>query len=129
MQSYLALAMHKPKVLVLCHLMKISSDLLTSKCRGMTLDIKFHLLKEYIYQKSGFLSQGTSTAKVGIAITVTILWLTRRPGSVTPIYIENILRNFFFFCSGIHVDKDVCLARCWEHCCQNLFKVRIEELY
>lgn len=94
--------------------------------RGIWLDIKFHFLEGHIYHNSGFMSPGT--AKVVIVNSVTILWMAHWPGSITLILTEEHLKkNYsrFFFCSGIHVVKDVCLGRGWGHC-QNLIKVKAE---
>lgn len=75
--------------LVLCHLIAYQQEDAASS--GMWLVLNFHFLEVHSYQNTGVMFPGTNTAKLGIAITGTILWLTHRKVSVTLLFMEEHL--------------------------------------
>lgn len=91
LEDDLAIATHKPESLVLYHLIAYQQEDATSS--GMWLILNFHFLELHSYQNTGVMFPGTRTAKLGIVITGTILWLTHRTVSVTLIFIEKHLRK------------------------------------
>lgn len=70
--------------------------LLTSKRMRPVVECDWSLISIFLlhsYQNTGVMFPGTRTAKLGIVITGTILWLTHRTVSVTLIFIEKHLRK------------------------------------
>lgn len=115
LQDDLAIAIHKPESLVLCHLIKMSSEFLTSRgiwpVEGCDLTLNSIFSKDTSTRMQD--SHPLVLALQRLELSSLVLFYDWHASLVlSPLFSwKSILRKITHFCSGIHVDGDVCLGR------------------